>query len=240
MGEIFNLAEFWEVLRMARFHWLIGILAFLVGCAKFPEQPPTPISRDRIVVTLTYAAAVRPDFFYYIAIDSDGDPRTGPLPALTRPWGNGWGIPFDETLGSRIDLFVEVSHQSAQVFRIQVFQPPFTTQPLGPPLDFSFLQPNQTHIILDLRQLFPPPDLLPERLEMNFISVSELKTNPYDNTPRTGFDALGPTGNDFISIPLTSTQTFRNGQGWVAETSGDAQIDALDLTDWEVRIIRGE
>jgi hypothetical protein len=111
---------------------------------------------------------------------------------------------------------------------------------LGPPLDISFPQPNQIRITLDLRQLFPPPDPLPERVEMNFISVSELKTNPYDNTPRTGFDALGPTGNDFISIPLTSTQTFRNGQGWVAETSGDARIDALDLTDWEVRIIRGE
>ncbi len=225
---------------MARSLWLIGILAFLVGCAKFPEQPPVPISRDRMVVTLTYAAAVRPDFFYYIAIDSDGDPRTGPLPALTRPWGNGWGVPYDATLGSRIDLYIEVFRQSAQVFRIQIFQPPFTTQPLGPPLDISFPQPNQIRVTLDLRQLFPPPDPLPERVELNFISVSELKTIPYDNTPRTGFDALGPTGNDFISIPLTSTQTFRNGQGWVAETSGDAQIDALDLTDWEVRIIRGE
>jgi len=240
MGEIFNLTDCWEVLGMSQFRWLIGISAFLVGCAKFPEQPPAPISRDRMVVTLTYAAAVSPDFFYYIAVDSDGDLRTGPLPALTRPWGNGWGVPFDETLGSRIDLFVEVFRQSAQVSRIQVFQPPFTTQPLGPPLDLSFPQPNQIRVTLDLRQLFPPPDPLPERVELNFISVSELKTSPYDNTPRTGFDALGPTGNDFISIPLTSTQTFRNGQGWVAETSGDAQIDALDLTDWEVRIIRGE
>jgi hypothetical protein len=139
---------------MARFRWLIGMLAILVGCAKFPKQP-IQISRDRMVITLVYAAPINPDFFYYIAIDSDGDPRTGPLPALTRPWGNGWGVPFDATLGSRIDLFVEVFRQSAQVFRIQVFQPPFTTRLLGPPLDISFPQPNQIRITLDLRQLFP-------------------------------------------------------------------------------------
>jgi len=226
---------------MARFGWLVcGLVVGLAGCAKFPEQPAAPPSRDRLIITLTYAANIDPNSFYYIAVDDDGDPTTGPLPALTRPWGNGWGVPLDETLGSRIHFFAEIFRQSVQVFRIQVFQPPFTTQPLGPPLDFSFPQPNQIRVTLDLRQLFPPPDPIPERVEMNFISVNELKTNPYDNTPRTGFDALGPTGNDFISIPLTSTQTFRNGQGWVMETSGDAQIDSLDLTDWEVRVVRGE
>ncbi|MGQ9462983.1 MAG: hypothetical protein ACUVTP_08235 [Candidatus Fervidibacter sp.] len=224
---------------MRRFGWLVTLAFWLVGCAKFPEQPVTPVSKDRLIITLVYAAPIDPNYFYYVAIDSDGDPRTGPLPALTRPWGNGWGVPLDETLGSRIDFFVEIFRQSAQVFRIQVFQPPFITQLLGPPIDFSFPQPNQIRIVLDLRQLFPQGQI-PERVELNFISVSELKTNPYDNTPRTGFDALGPTGNDFISIPLTSTQTFRNGQGWVQETSGDAQIDSLDLTDWEVRVVRGD
>lgn len=224
---------------MRRFGWLVTLAFWLIGCAKFPEQPVTPVSKDRLIVTLVYAAPIDPNYFYYIAVDSDGDPRTGPLPALTRPWGNGWGVPLDETLGSRIDFFVEIFRQSAQVFRIQVFQPPFTTQPLGPPLDLSFPQPNQIRIVLDLRQLFPQGQI-PERVELNFISVNELKTNPYDNTPRTGFDALGPTGNDFISIPLASTQTFRNGQGWVQETSGDARIDSLDLIDWEVRVIRGD
>lgn len=225
---------------MSRSLWILGLMLGLIGCAKFPEQPPAPISRDRLIITLTYAASVDPNFFYYIAIDDDGDPRTGPLPSLTRPWGNGWGVPYDETLGSRIHFFVEIFRQSAQVFRIQVFQPPFTAQPMGPPLDFSFPQSNQIRVTVDLRQLFPPPAPLPERLELNFISVDELKTNPYDNTPRRGFDALGPTGNDFISIPLSSTQTFQNGQGWVSEASGDARIDALDLTDWEVRVVRGE
>jgi len=225
---------------MWRSLWVVGLVLALTGCAKFPKQEAPPFSRDRLIITLTYASGIDLGSFYYIAIDDDGDPATGPLPALTRPWGNGWGVPFDERLGSRIHFFVEIFRQSAQVFRIETFQPPFTARPLGPPLDFSFPQPNQIRVVIDLRQLFPPPNPLPERLELNFISVDELKTNPYDNTPRRGFDALGATGNDFISVPLASTQTFRNGQGWVLETSGDAQIDALDLTDWEVRVIRGE
>ncbi|MCS7265219.1 MAG: hypothetical protein NZ805_10350 [Armatimonadetes bacterium] len=226
---------------MLRFWWLLVVLIWsLCGCAKFPEQPPVPVSRDRLIVILTYAAPINPNYFYYIAIDDDGDPRTGPLPALTRPWGNGWGVPYDATLGSRIHFFAEISQQSAELFRIEIFQPPFTTRRLGPTLDFSLSQPNQIRLTIDLRQLFPSPNPIPERIELNFISLSELKTNPYDNTPRTGFDALGPTGNDFISIPLTSTQVFRNGEGWVQETSGDAQIDSLDLTDWEVRVIRGQ
>ncbi len=223
---------------MAQRFWLFALLVGIGGCAKFPEQPPAPVSRDRLVITLTYAAPINPAFFYYIAIDDDGDPLTGPLPALTRPWGNGWGVPLDERLGSRIHFFVEIFRQSAQVFRIDAFEPPFTVQLLGPPLDFASPQPTQIRVTLDLRQLFP--DQLPERLELNFISVDELKTNPYDNTPRTGFDALGLTGNEFISIPIQSTQTFRNGQGAVSEGSGDAREDGLDLVDWEVRVVRGE
>ncbi len=226
---------------MFRFWWLFaGLLIGLCGCAKFPKQPLAPASRDRMVVTLTYAAPIDANAFYYIAIDDDDDPTTGPLPALTRPWGNGWGVPLDTTLGSRIHFFAEIFRQSVQLFQIQVFQPPFTTRSLGPPVDFSFPQPNQIRVVIDLRQLFPLPNPIPNRLELNFISVNEIKGNPQDNTPRTGYDALGPTGNDFISIPLSSTQTFSNGQGWVQETSGDAQIDALDLTDWEVRIVRGQ
>jgi len=224
---------------MNRGWWVIGLVA-LAGCAKFPEQPIALPSRDRLVVTLTYAANIDPTAFYYIAIDDDGDPTTGPLPALTRPWGNGWGVPLDQRLGSRIHFFVEIVRQSAQVFRITRFEPPYPTILLGPPLDFAFPQPNQIRVTVDLRQLFPPPNPIPERIELNFISVDELKTNPYDNTPRTGFDALGVTGNDFISIPLASTQTFRNGQGMVGEPSGDARVDALDLIDWEVQVIRGK
>ncbi len=226
---------------MAQRFWLLALLVGMAGCAKFPEQPPAPVSRDRLVITLTYAAPINPAFFYYIAVDDDGDPLTGPLPALTRPWGNGWGVPLDERLGSRIHFFVEINRQSAQVFRIEVFEPPFTVRLLGPPLDLAFIpqnQPNQIRVTIDLRQLFP--DQLPERVELNFISVDELKTDPYDNTPRTGFDALGLTGNEFISIPLHSTQTFRNGQGAVSEGSGDSRVDALDLADWEVRVVRGE
>lgn len=218
----------------------VPLTVMLVGCAKFPEQPPVPISRDRLVITLTYAAPIEPNFYYFIAIDDDGDPLTGPLPATTRPWGNGWGVPQSEIPPSRIRYFVEIRNRQAGTFRIDLFQPPFTTTFLGVPLEFINLQPNQIRVTLDLRQVFSDFPDRPQRIELNFISVDELKLDPTDNTPREGFDALGATGNDFVSIPLTSTQTFRNGEGFIRETSGDSRIDALDLTDWEVRVVRGE
>ncbi len=217
----------------------VPLTVVLIGCAKFPDQPVV-VSPDRLVITLTYAEPMEPGFYYFVAIDDDGDPLTGPLPATTRPWGNGWGVPQSEIPPSRIRYFVEIRNRQAGTFRIDLFQPPFTTTFLGLPLEFvPDLQPNQIRVTLDLQQLFPNFPDQPQRIELNFISVDELKLDPNDNTPREGFDALGPTGNDFVSIPLTSTQTFRNGQGFIRETSGDAKIDPLDLTDWEVQVVRG-
>lgn len=212
-------------------------LLTLFGCAKFPEQPLIPPSEDRLIIRLWYAAPLEPEFFYFIAVDDDGDPTTGPLPALTSPWGNGWGVPEGE--GSRIRLYVEVHRQSAEIFRIIDPNPTAPPRSLGKPLEFVTLQPGEAQIVLDLRQIFPAFPDEPRRIELNFISVDEIILDQAFEGRR-NYDALGPTGNDFISIPLTATQTFRNGEGFVTETSGDATLDALDLVDWEVQVILGQ
>ncbi len=214
-----------------------AILFLIAGCAKFPEAPTPRASPDRLIVTLTYAAPLEPSYYYFIAIDDDGDPGTGPLPALTRPWGNGWVVP--ESRDSRCRFFVQYLQNQSAMFRLDTFTPPFTTSYLGAPLKTDRLQAHELQITLDIRQLFVNFPNRPQRIEMNFISVDELILDPTFNGQR-NIDALGPTGNDFISLPLTSTQTFRNGQGGlVRETTGDATLDALDLTDWVVSVVRG-
>jgi hypothetical protein len=111
---------------------------------------------------------------------------------------------------------------------------------LGAPLELTFLQNNQVRVTLDMRQLWANPTPIPDRIEMNFLSVDELRLNPNDNTPRQGFDGLGISGNEFVSIPLTSNQTFPTSPAFNPEptTAGDARIDALDLVDWRVQVIR--
>ncbi|MCS7223316.1 MAG: hypothetical protein NZ959_01965 [Armatimonadetes bacterium] len=209
----------------------------MTGCAKFPETRLPPASQDRLTVTLTYAAALDPSFYYFIAIDDDGNPDTGPLPALTRPWGNGWVVP--ESRDSRCRFFVQYLQNTAAMFRLDTFVPPFTTSYLGAPLQTIVLQPDRLRIVIDLRHLFTDFPIRPQRIELNFISVDELILDPTYTGVR-NIDALGPTGNDFLSIPLTSTQTFRNGQGGLtAEGAGDATLDPLDLTNWEVSVLRG-
>jgi hypothetical protein len=46
-----------------------------------------------IEFSVTFAGPVQDAFYYYIAIDADGDfGADGPLPVAAGPnWGNGWG-----------------------------------------------------------------------------------------------------------------------------------------------------
>lgn len=243
--------------RHCRWRWIgIGALVVLSGCAKFPEQIVVGPSRDRLVVTLTYAAPLDPRFFYFIALDDDGNSLTGPMPSLTAPWGNGWAaLPRQADLdpntgkprqGPNLSHFVEIRPLGGNVVRAQIYRVTDPTlenyrqEPLGTPLETLLLQPNQVRVTLDMRQLWPNPQPIPNRIEMNFIGVDEIQLNPQDNTPRQGFDGLGISGNDFISIPLTSNQTFPPSPAFnpEPEAPGDARIEALDLVDWQVQVIR--
>ena len=240
-----------------RWQWLgVGLLVLLTGCAKFPSQPGVGVSKDRLVFTLTYAAPLDPRFFYFIAIDDDGNPLTGPMPSLTAPWGNGWAaLPRQADLdpstgkprqGPNLSHFVEIRVSAPGIGQALVYRVTNPTlenyrqEPLGSPLELTFLQPNQVRVTLDMRQLWLSPQPIPERIEVNFISVDELRLDPNDNTPRQGFDGLGVSGNEFISIPLTSNLTFPTNPAFNPEptTAGDARIEALDLIGWQVQVLR--
>src|SRR5690554_1465361 len=73
------------------------VFAFtLTGCAKFPNTPPT--TGKQLVITLRVRGTINPldqvtgmSRHYFIAIDNDGDPNTGPYAAIFPPYGgNGW------------------------------------------------------------------------------------------------------------------------------------------------------
>jgi hypothetical protein len=234
----------------------VGLLVLLAGCAKFPPQPGVGVSRDRLIITLTYAAPLDPRYFYFITLDDDSNQLTGPMPSLTIPWGNGWAaLPRQADLdpntgkprqGPNLSHFVEIRVSAPGIGQALVYRVTNPTlenyrqESLGAPLELTFLQNNQVRVTLDMRQLWANPTPIPDRIEMNFISVDELRLNPNDNTPRQGFDGLGISGNEFVSIPLTSNQTFPTSPAFNPEptTAGDARIDALDLVDWRVQVIR--
>lgn len=64
----------------------------LGGCARGGEEEPIVPSRV-VEFFVTFSAPIQDAFYYYIAIDADGDfGADGPLPVAAGPnWGNGWG-----------------------------------------------------------------------------------------------------------------------------------------------------
>ncbi|MEA3400349.1 MAG: hypothetical protein U9R79_03810 [Armatimonadota bacterium] len=85
---------------MSRRRWAGGCVAALLlaaalpigGCARGGEQEPV-VPETVLDLVVTYAAAVEDAFYYYVALDTDGDfGADGPLPVAAGPnWGNGWG-----------------------------------------------------------------------------------------------------------------------------------------------------
>lgn len=71
---------------------LLGTAILCGGCARGGEEES--IVPDTVMdIVVTFAGPVRDAFYYYVAIDADGDfGADGPLPVAAGPnWGNGWG-----------------------------------------------------------------------------------------------------------------------------------------------------
>ncbi len=71
-----------------------GALAMLLpGCARGGEDQAPVVPEKVLEFVIRFAGEVMDNFFYYVAIDADGDDGLdGPLPVAAGPrWENGWG-----------------------------------------------------------------------------------------------------------------------------------------------------
>jgi len=115
---------------------------------------------------------------------------------------------------------------------------------LGQPYDFQLpTGGNSLRVTLDLAQIAPNVGFV----SLNFISTTELISDPQATDRDHVYDANGPRGNDYISLRLSEYGTYRNGDRWVPEGADDAtllgpgsQADkaSVDLVDWQVTIRR--
>jgi len=89
-----------------------GVL--LSGCARGGELEPV-VPEVVVEFVVTFAAPIQDSFYYYIALDADGDFGVdGPLPVAAGPdWGNGWGT------GS-FTHYVEYHQGRYELFRAQL------------------------------------------------------------------------------------------------------------------------
>lgn len=210
---------------------LVSVIASLLfaGCARYPQLPsPSGEEVDRLTIEFDIAGKVNSQYYYFVAFDDDDDPNDGPLPAVVRPFGNGWGT------GS-FTRFIEVHLNRATLYKVNPNDP---LQPdwLGYPLEFE-QKSDSIRIVIDMNTFF---EAIPEALDFNIIAVDEIILDPNYEGIRS-YDALGPLGNDYVTIPLQATQEFSNGQGvFIREQAGDAPLEDLDISDWRIIVLRGK
>jgi len=89
----------------------LAIATLVGGCARGGEGQG-PVVPNRVMdLILTFAAPIRDEFYYFIALDADDDVNDGPIPVASGPyWGNGWGT------GS-MTHYIEYHQGQYQLFR---------------------------------------------------------------------------------------------------------------------------
>lgn len=204
------------------------------GCARFPANMGTQPKRT-ITFDITVVGRIDPTRYYFIAIDNDQNPLTGPLPAVARPWGNGWGT-------GAITHYVEFNASqpgSFGVYRVIPGTDLQAAQYIGVPFEASITNNSTLHVTLDVDTL--ATDLVPaanlQSLDVNFVTTDQVVHDPNFPGPKS-WDALGVSGNNYVSIPIVNNRVFSNGDAALGtqEQAGDMQVPDtnLDLVDWRI------
>jgi hypothetical protein len=204
------------------------------GCARAPQGGPGSVRR--LVVEMQVAGIINPNYFYYVAIDNDGDANDGPQAIVGPPWGNGWGT------GS-ITHYVQFDNSLPQggygLFRIpdasllgKIY--------LGPPVNFITPGPsgNTLRFTIDLDDLAIAPQTTGndiQSLEINFIATDVIPTDPAFVGPRQ-WDALGDhSSNTFLRLNITPGTIVSNDTEGI-ETANDVPNPDLDITNWSIEV----
>lgn len=184
---------------------------------------------------MTVAGQINPNYFYYVAIDNDGDPTDGPLAVAGPPWGNGWG-------GGSITSYV-LYNRTEPIQGYSVYQIPPNTDLLGkvrvgPPISALTVPPggNTLQFTIDLSQIANEliPVSLITNLDINFINVTEPVLDP-NYTGDRPFDGLGDLGGDYINVVTTTPRTYNNSTTR-NEDAGDVIDPDLDIIDWSIEV----
>jgi hypothetical protein len=216
-------------------------LFLAAGCARTPPGAVRVPARQ-LLLDLTVAGRIQPNLQYYLALDLDVDPNTGPLPVVGPPWGNGWGT-------GNITHYVIVRGGQALVFRFRPDTNLLEVDPLGRPFDFrppAPANPGRVGVTLDLDTLVPPTAQL-NTFTYNIITTDITPLDPQFPGPKL-VDGFGPTGNDFLQLTGLQSRVFTNGELARPEPPGDvlrvpdrqvvSSASDLDIVDWRVEVRR--
>lgn len=179
------------------------ILIGLAGCARFPDGGGGNTAPARTLQSeATLAGTVNPNNFYFLAIDTDGDPANGPVPVVT---GDGWGVvsPTPPADPVREPGFYVMYHNG----QFQQFR---NGTPLGPPYRGEVSQDRKRLLIeIDQALLVDTGLAIPDTVQLNWIT-QEILTDPLGGVKQ--YDGIGFDGREYLAqLPLNVTQTLTSG-----------------------------
>ncbi|MGQ9697712.1 MAG: hypothetical protein ACUVRO_06925, partial [Armatimonadota bacterium] len=94
---------------------------------------------------------------------------------------------------------------------------------------------NSIRFVLDLDRLLPANTPLPPELSLNFIATDVVPRDP-NYRGRKLVDGLGPAGNSYVTIPLTTNRIFTNADSTTPEGPNDVVDPDLDWVDWRIEV----
>jgi hypothetical protein len=201
------------------------------GCARTPAGAASQ-SRRQLLVQFTVRGLINPARHYFFAIDTTGDSSQGPIPAVAPPWGNGWGA-------GRIIYYVQIDGAQPGFYGVYRFDPNSNLLApiyLGRPISTGPVQGTSTaSFSLGLDSLATPTGAAPSQINFNIIATDRIPVDPNDRTPKLT-DALGQSGNSYVTINSLTDRIYRNADSIEPETSGDVADPDLDITDWQVEV----
>ncbi|MCX6346096.1 MAG: hypothetical protein NT018_13665 [Armatimonadetes bacterium] len=222
-----------------------AIIFTLIGCAKFPTTPTT--TGKQLVLTLKVRGQIAPqDQFdpkiarhYFIAIDNDANPNTGPLMALYPEYsGTVWVTSQDAQHSIGLTSFIQYDAANPQgnlygVLPGSYFLNLTSPQPL---IIYELLDGGSAiRFIIDFSQIATaaiPADQI-RQLNINFITTNAFPDLNELVVPRQ-IDGLGPSGQDFVNVDTTIDRVYT-----------DTDIDApnlmlsdpdLDIESWTIEV----
>lgn len=219
---------------------LLVLLLFLpAGCAKSPSSGSTsPVSGPQLIVTMTVAGTINPNYYYYILFNVNNTPGpsgtsvTGPVPVVATPYGNGYAagaytnyVEYNSGLpgGTNFNYFAPIA--STNLLQSVTLGPSFLIQP-------QVVNGNELVFQLPLAYLATSTVTADQinSLQVNFIATNVVPVNGQNITTAKYFDTLYPpqqAGNSYAQIIVRDaggtlmTRNYTNVTSGVNEGSGD-------------------
>jgi hypothetical protein len=211
---------------------LIGaVILLLGGCARYPSTTSdVPETKSTLYSSITVRGVINSTYYYFLAIDTDGDPATGPVPIVAGPeWGNGWGT--ISGLGANSPLREPPFYVMYHNGQLQQFR---NGTPIGAPYRGEIVDGNRLAVEVTLEALGTP---LPDTLQLNWITLDAITTFPQSTSIDREYDGFGPTGNTYLDVnQLTASLSWASGVGGRPEEAPDdtTGLADVDLIEWRV------